>query len=246
MAHHFEVLKTNEADAVPLRPERSERLSDANSPASKAWTGADDEIAKLVQRVFILPGSAKVPSTVAFCGVESGGGCSWICARCAESLAAQVTGSVCMVDANLRSPSLHQQFQLPIENGFSDVLTEVRPIATFAKRVGKRNLWVVTSGTASRDGVTTLNIPKLHARFSELRAQFDYVLIDTAPVASFAEGVLLAQMTDGTILVVGSDSTRRESARVVKESLDAAKVTLLGVVLNRRSLPIPERLYRRL
>lgn len=247
MAHHFEVLKTTGPDAAgPPTPERPEKPFAAGSLGVRPSTGADDEIARLVQRVFILPGSAKAPGAVAFCGVDSGGGCSWICARAAESLAAQVPGSVCIVDANLRSPSLHRHFQLPIENGFGDALVDVRPITTFSKRVGKRNLWLVTAGTAEMPPTTVLNPARLHALFSELRAQFDYVLLDTAPVASFAESLLLAQMADGAILVVGSNSTRRESARVVKESLDTAKVTLLGVVLNRRTFPIPERLYRRL
>jgi Mrp family chromosome partitioning ATPase len=48
------------------------------------------------------------------------------------------------------------------------------------------------------------------------------------------------------VVVVGAHSTRRETARKAKESLDAAHVHLLGTVLNNRTFPIPEALYRRL
>ena len=71
----------------------------------------EDEVMKLVQRVFILPGAAQAPGAVTFAGVDRGAGCSWVCAHASEVLAEQVTGNVCIVDANLRSPSLHEHFR---------------------------------------------------------------------------------------------------------------------------------------
>ena len=51
-------------------------------------------------------------------------------------------------------------------------------------------------------------------------------------------------MADGIILVVGSNLTRRESARIAKESFEAAGIPIIGAVLNKRTYPIPEALYR--
>ena len=59
---------------------------------------------------------------VVFAGTERGDGCSWLCARLAEFLATQVSGSVCLLDCNFRSPSLHQVFGLPNHFGLSDAL----------------------------------------------------------------------------------------------------------------------------
>jgi Mrp family chromosome partitioning ATPase len=246
MGLHFEVLKTTEAGGEPHRGPQSSAPSAKGEIHKREHSGVQDEIAKLVQRVFVLPGSARAPGAVAFCGVDEGAGCSWILARCGESLAAQVPGTVCLIDANLRSPSLHTHFQMEMDDGFIDAMKGSRPIAGYAKHVGKSNLWLMSSGAVGREPNGALNPARLHARFSELRTQFDYLLIDTPAVASYPDGVLLAQMADGAILVVESNSTRRESARVVKENFDAAKVPVLGVVLNRRTYPIPEALYRRL
>src|SRR5947209_13455073 len=83
---------------------------------SKMEDGQRDEIFKLVQRVFFAPGTDG-SRLVVVSGTESGNGCSWICARMAEVLAAQVSATVCVVDANLRSPGLHREFGVPNHYG---------------------------------------------------------------------------------------------------------------------------------
>jgi Mrp family chromosome partitioning ATPase len=81
---------------------------------------------------------------------------------------------------------------------------------------------------------------------AELREKFDYVLIDAPPISSYVDAVLLGQIADGVILVVEANSTRRETARMVKETFEGANVKLLGAILNNRTFPIPEALYRKL
>jgi Mrp family chromosome partitioning ATPase len=205
---------------------------------------ADDEIMKLVHRVFILPGAAKAPEIVAFCGVDRGAGCSWVCARTSEVLAGQTSGSVCVVDANLRSPSLAAQFQIRESAGFTDAMKDSQPMSNYARRALLNNLWVLTAGATGGEPNGSLNPVRLREKFSELRSQFDYVLVDTPPTDSYADALLLGQMTDGIILVVGSNLTRRESARIAKESFDTAGIPVIGAVLNKRTYPIPEALYR--
>lgn len=245
MAHGFDILSANDREPAKVTIPLDGRAGNGDRPTRRE-NGVQDEVAKLAQRVFVLPGSAKAPGAVVFCGVENGTGCSWICARCAESLAAQLPGSICAVDVNLRNPSLHRYFHVSQDGGFVEAMKDTRPVASFARRIDKSNLWVMTSGFTGAEPNGALNPARLHARFSELRAQFDYLLIDTPAAACFSDAILLARIADGVILVVGSSSTRRESARMVKGNFDAAGVPVLGVVLNKRTYPIPEALYRRL
>ena len=56
----------------------------------------------------------------------------------------------------------------------------------------------------------------------------------------------MAQISDGVVLVISAQRTRRASARKFKEMLEAAQVRLLGTVLSDREFPIPEGIYRRL
>jgi Mrp family chromosome partitioning ATPase len=247
MSRNFDLLQRDIAGPNPPPPPKPGPQKTDSRVARDRHLLADDEVMKLVRQVFILPGAAQAPEAVAFCGVYSGDGCSWVCAHAAEMLADHGEGSVCIVDANLRTPSLHDYFRFENGKGFADgVKDDGRPIREYARRASGRHLWLITAGTVGHEPNGSLNPARLRARIAELRDEFDHVLIDTPPIHSYGDAILLSQLTDGVVLVVGSNSTRREPARIAKESFDAAKIPILGAVLNKRTFPIPEALYRKL
>lgn len=247
MSRNFDILQKAEGNPIPFQPPVAPRTqANGKSKLHDGNSAADGEIIKLVQRVFILPGAGKAPGAVTFCGVYSGDGCSWVCARAGEMLADHGGGSVCIVDANLRSPSLHSFFKFENELGFADAIRDSRPMHDYARRASGSNLWLITAGKVGREPNGSLNPARLRARVSELRGDFDHLLVDTPAVHSYTDAILIGQVTDGVILIVSSNSTRREPARVAKQSFEAANIPMLGAVLNKRTYPIPEALYRKL
>lgn len=247
MSRNFEILHRGASQAGVFVPGAVPGPQPSESARPQVRRGAaEDEITKLVQRVFVCPATPNPPAVVAFCGVDEGAGCSWVCARASQVLAEQVPGRVCAIDANLRSPSLHEHFSAEMRAGFAEAVKDPAPVRDFVRATYSSHLWLMTSGTVGKEPNGALNPDRLRARFSELRAEFDYVVLDTPPMSVYPDAVLLGRLTDGVILVVESNSTRRESARVAKESLEAARVPILGAVLNRRTYPIPEALYKRL
>jgi capsular exopolysaccharide synthesis family protein len=204
-----------------------------------------EERMKLVQRLFLSPGS-QAPRLVVFCGVETGDGSSWVCARASETLASQVKASVCLVDANLRTPFLHQHFRTDNLLGLADAVHQSGPVRNFAHQLNGGNLWLITCGLRTTDPHSLLTSDGLRSRLAELRAEFDYVLVDGPPVNLYADTALLGKLGDGVVLVVQANSTHREAARKAMESLASANVTVLGAVLNKRTFPIPESLYRKI
>jgi Mrp family chromosome partitioning ATPase len=204
-----------------------------------------EEEIKLVQRIFPVAGQ-RSPQIVLFSAVQSDAGCALICVRTAMILAARGDGSVCVVDANLRSPCLHHYFGIDNSKGLSEAVLEPLPIQDFAQKHAEANLWVLPSGSAAGQ----LSFPgvydRLSSRMTELRGQFKYVVIHSSPLALDSSSILLSSWTDGVVMVVEAETTRRETARRMKQNLDAANVRVLGVVLNNRTFSIPEALYRRL
>jgi capsular exopolysaccharide synthesis family protein len=197
-----------------------------------------------VQRVFLLQ-TQEPPHMVVFAAIDKGSGCSEICARVAETLVNNTGGSICLVEANFRSPTLPQMFGTTNHYGLTDALLGEGPIRSFAKPVSNKNLWLLSCGSLAVDSANLLNSERIKTRFQELRDEFDYVIIDAPPMSRYADAMALGKLADGFVLVLEANSTRREAAMRVTESLSQAQIRVLGAVLNKRTFPIPESLYRR-
>ena len=253
MSRNFELLQqVGGMLEVPASPEEAaEPVSmhpvetGPSTPALDVAGKVRDEIAKLVLNLFLLP-AALGRRQVAFAGAEAGAGCSWMCARVAEVLASQVRGSVCVVDCNLRSPGLHRQFATDNHFGLSDALLRSDPLHQYVRQLSRKNLWLLSCGSNTENWQEKVASGGLRQRLIELRAQFDYVLIDVAPTNTCNDGVVLGSSCDGIVLVLKANSTRRDIARKALQELRAANIPILGAVLNQRTFPIPDNIYNRL
>ena len=206
---------------------------------------AREESLRLVQRTFLLQ-TQDPPRAVVFAGIDHGNGCSQLCAQTAETLASNTGGSICLVDANLRSPSLPGLFNMTNHYGLTDALRQAGPIRSFIKPLGARNISLLSCGSIGTDAPSLLTSENLKRRFAELRTEFDYVLVDAPPMSRYADAITLGQVTDGFVLVLEANATRREVALMAAENLRAAHIRILGAVLNKRTFPIPSVLYKKL
>jgi capsular exopolysaccharide synthesis family protein len=224
---------------------RGKGIDRRNSAGLRLDRLAREESLKLVQRIFLLQ-AGESPRAVVFAGIDHRNGCTRICAGAALTLAANAPGTVCLVDANLRSPSLPKLFGVTNHHGLTDALLEEGPIRDFVRPLGPKNLSLLSCGSLTADSSAVLNSDRLKKRLAGLREEFDHVLIDAPPLNQYADALALGQLADGLVLVLEANSTRRESALNVTESLRAAQVQVLGAVLNKRTFPIPELLYHKL
>jgi Mrp family chromosome partitioning ATPase len=204
-----------------------------------------EEEIKLVERVF--PGTDQgSPRAVLFASLEEEAGCAPTCARVAEILAARSEGPVCVVDANFRTPSLHKYFGVENLKGLAEATVESGPIQEFAQQIPEPDLWMMPTGKAAAHLRFPAMADGLRVRMEELRSTFRYVVVHSGSLRLKTSAMLLSRWTDGVVLVVEANTTRRDTARRVKEVLSAANVRLLGVVLNNRTFPIPDAIYHRL
>lgn len=234
-------------DAKPVgesraKKDRTRTRSAYRDPRREAI--AREEELKLVQRIFLAEESS--PRMVLFSGFERDTGCAAICVRSGEILASQGEGSVCLVDMGFRVPSLHEYCGVPNDRGMAEAIADSTPIQEFAKQLSAANLSVITGG----QGAPQMNFAKvadrLRARMEELRKTFRFVVVHSGSLWLNADAMLISRWTDGVVLILEANSTRRDAARRIKESLAAANARVLGVVLNNRTYPIPETLYSRL
>jgi Mrp family chromosome partitioning ATPase len=252
MSRNFELLqRVGRGFAVPPIPQPvpvSSKLREKAHPnGARLDFGqvAHEEAARLVQRIFLSP-DQKAPRAVLFAGIDEGVGCSQICLLVAETLRSTVNGSICIVEANLRSPSLPGMLGTTNHHGLTDALVQQGPIGSFARQLEIDNVWLLSGGSLASDSPDILNSDRLKSRFEELRTEFDYLLVDAPSLSRYADATALGRVTDGLVLVLEANSTRKETALMVMESLRAARIKVLGAVLNKRTFPIPESIYKKL
>jgi Mrp family chromosome partitioning ATPase len=207
---------------------------------------AREEVLKLVQRVFLLPKNGATAAVVVFSGIAAENGCGRVCTRAAETLATQIKGSICVVDASLRAPHIHEYFGVENHRGLANYMLQSGPARSFTYKLPAGNIWVMPAGSSGVPAETVLSSERLRVRLADLRREFDYVLIGAPPVNLFAETLVLGQIADGLVLVVQANATRRDAARKAKESLQDANVRVLGAVLDNRTFPIPDAIYTRI
>jgi len=248
MSRNFELMQQIEDDVL-LRA-RSGQSSPFTNPAAlirenerAPW--ADNEISTLVQKIFLMQ-TGDAPRVVVFAGIDHGDGCSRIAASVADSLARTSRRPVCLVEANFRSPALPDFFGTTNHFGLADALLAENPIRSYGRAVGTDKLWLLSSGGLVGDSANLLNSEGIKTRMAELRAEFDFVILDAPPLSRYADAIAIGGLTDGLVLVLEAESTKREAAQAVTTSLRLAKVPILGAVLNKRVYPIPEGIYRRL
>ncbi len=232
---HAPSYKSGDLSSLAVANEAAYRLnSDALRP----------EISKLVQKTFLHTESDSVRAIV-FAPVEHVRN-HWLASRVGEVLASQDIGTVCVLDANLHDPSVHQYFGIENGSGLTTALQNDGPVESFARRLPNCNLAVITAGEYVPNWSSLLASELMLRRIGDLRKFFDFLLIEGPPLKNFGSSLVLAHLVDGMVLMVEANSTKRELVQQVRTELENSNVRILGTVLNNRKFPIPEALYSRL
>ena len=145
---------------------------------------------------------------------------------------AQQGKKVLFIDADLRKPTAHYTFQKDNFKGLTTVLTKQSDFGQSVQSSNVENLEILTSGPIPPNPAELLSSKAMEDLLANAYNDYDVVIIDTPPVLAVTDAQILANQCDGTVLVIASGSTEKESAQKAKELLDVANSKLLGVVLN--------------
>jgi succinoglycan biosynthesis transport protein ExoP len=223
---------------VPPPAEITSRQS--TTPLAEHFAGG--QIQSLVRRIF-FSSRGKPARHILFSAVEEKTYVAELCMRAAEALAEQISGSVCLVEANLQNPELETVFAGP--NSRPTLVREGMGLRSECKQMAS-NLWLAPLRVLLGGVQTAISPTWLERRVSDFRLEFDYTVFHAAPSAQHDESAFLGNLVDGVVLVLQANSTRRLAAQRTREMLQALHVRLLGAVLMERTFPIPEKIYRRL
>jgi protein-tyrosine kinase len=137
---------------------------------------------------------------------------------------------VLLIDADLRRPRMREMFALPATEGLTDSLALPRDGKLPVHQITP-TLWVLTSGRVLPDPMSLLVSPAMKQLLDDAKDSFDWVVVDTPPIAILPDANLLAGMIDTTLLVVSAKSTPYPMVQRAAQAVGTNRI--LGVVLNR-------------
>ncbi|GAB2496115.1 GumC family protein [Arenimonas alkanexedens] len=148
---------------------------------------------------------------------------------------AQLGKKVLIIDADLRNPSLHRTLGVDNSNGLSNYLAGAAKATDVIGATDTPGLMYMSCGPLPPNPAELLMGPKMLSLISIAREKFDQVIIDGPPVMGLADAPILANMADGTLLVVEAGETRITVARNALKRLLAARAHVVGGLLTKFS-----------
>lgn len=170
------------------------------------------------------------PKVITFTSPGPREGKSTTCSNLAVVLS-QADKNTLLMDCDFRKPVVHRVFQLRNIMGVVDVLAGEHS-AEKVWHEPMENLKVMTVGPVPPNPAELLGSERFAELLDRMRGEFDYVLIDAPPIQLVSDPAIIAAQTDGVLLVLDSQNTRKGSLRRSMRSLESVGATVLGTVMN--------------
>lgn len=159
---------------------------------------------------------------------------------------AQTGARVLIIDADMRRPRVHSVFGIENGEGLSSVLSSElneNEILSSIKEDQRTNVSILTSGPIPPNPAELVGSDQMAKLLKLFQKHFDHVVIDSPPITSFTDGVLIASIVDGVILVVHSGQSSRQVVRRARQLISDVGAKIFGVVLNNVDLKSQDNYY---
>jgi capsular exopolysaccharide synthesis family protein len=170
------------------------------------------------------------PKIIAVTSAVPGEGKSTTAINLAAALA-EAGSRVCLIEADLRRPSIARALGLVTDVGFTTVVIGKAPIETVLQNAG-RNLAVLTSGPIPPNPSELLVSQHARQVIYDIAEKVDFVVIDTPPLLPVTDGAEIATIADATLLVHRASKTTKDQANRSLQALAKVGRRPVGVVLN--------------
>jgi polysaccharide biosynthesis transport protein len=157
------------------------------------------------------------------------------------AILAQRDTRVLLIDGDLRRPNIHHRFGLNGKIGLTTVLTGATKLEETVQRVPEiPNLDILPSGPVPPFPTEMLSSGAMDAILRRCGEIYDYVVIDSPPILSVTDGVILARQADAVVLVVRHGKSSKHVVRRARDILLRSGAGITGIVLNAVDLNSPE------
>ncbi len=156
---------------------------------------------------------------------------------------AQQGKRILLVDADMRHPCIHTAFGLKGQVGLSNVLTGGATISDAIHATAQPNLFVMPAGLVPPHPSELLSSSLMQDLLTKWCEEYDHVIVDSPPVISVTDAVILSVQADAVLLIIRSGQTTAAHVRRTRNLLQSVKANVLGVVVNAADLTSPDYYY---
>ena len=162
---------------------------------------------------------------------------SSVAGECKTTVAANLAVSlgftnkkVLVIDLDFRKPRMHQLFGLSIDNGIAEYMTGEIDKQTLIKKTKYKNVDLITRGEKIYNSSLVLTANKFKELVAEVREEYDFVIIDAAPVLQISDFIHISKVADGCLFLVAYGVTKRGQVREAIKELRKNGVNIIGTL----------------
>lgn len=144
-----------------------------------------------------------------------------------------------LIDFDLRRPTVHRLFSLPLEGGVSEILIDKKTARSMVKKTSDENLDIMTAGRMISNPSEIINGVDIHRIMDEMKFYYDLILIDSPPLVPVMDPLILLDEVDGAIMVIKAGGTQKSVVSRASELLASKKEKFIGVVVNNLDRALP-------
>lgn len=219
--------------AVPLLEEKGENIEEI---ILKEPQSVYSESYKSIRTGILLSSATKPPQNILITSMAPEEGKTVTSVNLSLTIA-RSGYSVVLVDSDLRKPRVHQIFRLNNMSGLSTYLAGATPDIDTILKTPLMNLTVIPAGPLPPNPSELLSSQRMTKLFETLNERFDLAILDSPPLMTVTDGLILSNLVDGTIIVVRAGKTTYDILKRGLKLLDGRRKTdtvshVLGIVIN--------------
>jgi protein-tyrosine kinase len=207
---------------VPSKEEAPILVAPPNSFGAEAFR-------KLKTQIFLQ--SPNPPYSILVTSTAPREGKTMVAVNLAVAISQEINSNVILIDGDLRRPGIHlEKNQNP--KGLSNYLSDGTPLSEILVNSETEKLQIIIAGASTHKSQELIRSKRMGELLEYLKKAKDntYIIIDSPPILSTSDPILLSKMVEGVILVVRAGHTSRESIQRAIKSIDHQKI--IGVVFN--------------
>ncbi len=136
-----------------------------------------------------------------------------------------------LIDADMRNPTVHRMFSIPVKNGLSEILAGLTDSITVSK-TDIENLSVLTAGKIPPNPAELLASARMDQLLEFVKERYECVIIDTPPINIVTDSTSFASKATGYIIVVKTETTDMQDVKIAVNALRSINAPIVGFIMN--------------